>query len=259
MKQTSCYNEVGDNMNLGKRITELRKRKNLTQQELADQLFVTDKTISSWESNRTEPNLEILMQLSEILDCSMSYLMYGDINKSDVETEIKIKLTEEEYQRLESYMQVHASFLKETKQVDTYYEPTYRKFTNHDPITEWLRIGERGNKKILNYKNWYDIHCDEYEVEIDDSKNLAKIFHILGLTEIAVVDKLRKTYLYQNKYEVALDIVKDLGYFMEIEVKKYDTSIMEEYDDLLKLAKNLDLSLDQIDKRGYPYYFIEQK
>ena len=38
-----------DNEKFGKFITELRKEKNLTQNELADQLFVSDKTVSKWE------------------------------------------------------------------------------------------------------------------------------------------------------------------------------------------------------------------
>ena len=38
-----------DNEKFGKFITELRKEKNLTQKELADQLFVYDKTVIKWE------------------------------------------------------------------------------------------------------------------------------------------------------------------------------------------------------------------
>ena len=45
---------------------------------LASKLYVTDKTISSWESNRTEPSLEMIIKLSEILQCSASYLLYGE-------------------------------------------------------------------------------------------------------------------------------------------------------------------------------------
>ena len=51
-------------MNLGKRILELRKKMKLTQQALAEKMFVTDKTISSWEANRTEPSLEDFVKLS---------------------------------------------------------------------------------------------------------------------------------------------------------------------------------------------------
>lgn len=60
------------------------------------------------------------------------------------------------------------------------------------------------------------MYCDEYEVEIDDDKNLDKIFQILGLEKIAIVNKVRNTYFYLNKYEVALDYVDNLGYFIEI-------------------------------------------
>lgn len=244
-------------MNIGKRISDLRKKNNITQLDLASKLFVTDKTVSSWESDRTEPSLEMIVKLSEILGCSVGYLIYGDNPKNDIETEIKIKITKSEYDRLVSFMKDKAKTLSENKQIDTYYQPTYRKFLNDGEINEWLRIGERGNKTILNYKNWHDnIYCDEYEVEIDSGKNLDKIFKVLGLEEIAIVNKQRKTYMYLNKYEIALDFVKDLGYFIEIEVKNYTKEPIEEYNDLIVLAKSLNLNLDNMDKRGYPYHII---
>ena len=244
-------------MNCGKRISDLRKQKNLTQKELADILFVSDKAISSWELNRTEPSLEFVMKLSEVLECSVSYLIYGDNQKNDIETEIKIKLTENEFKYLDSFMNRNAKFLNESNHHDTYYEPSCRMFLNDNKITEWLRIGKRGNKKILTYKNYHDNnYCDEYEVEIDDTKNLDKIFNALGLIKICVVDKKRKSYFYLDKYEVSLDFVNTLGYFIEIEVKKIETNQQEEYDRLLKAAKDINLNLDNIDTRRYPYQII---
>ena len=244
-------------MDIGKRISNLRKKKKITQLELANKLFITDKTVSSWESGRTEPSLDILINLSEVLDCNVGYLIYGDSTKNDIETEVKIRITESEYKELIEFMNNNAIFLKENNQLDTYYQPTYRKFLNDNEINEWLRIGKRGSKIILNYKNWHDnMYCDEYEVEIDNSETLDRIFGILGLEKIAIVDKYRKTYLYLDKYEIALDYVKDLGHFIEIEVKEYSKEPIEEYGDLLKLAKSLNLKLDNIDKRGYPYHMI---
>lgn len=242
--------------NIGDRLALLRKTKKISQKELASIIFVSDKTISSWEMNRTSPNLDDIVRLSDVLDTTCTYLLYGDIDKLDVETEIKIKLTEEEYNCIYLKMKNEAKFLKEIKQKDTYYNPKYRSFLNDDIISEWLRIGERGGKVILNYKHWYDIHCDEFEVEVDDKSNLEKIFKVLDLEKIAIVDKVRNTYFYKDKYEVALDKVEKLGYFIEIEVKNYDDTILNEYDKLLKLAKYLGLNLDKIDKRGYPYYFL---
>ena len=247
---------------IGDRIKETRKEKKISQQELAERLFVSDKTVSSWEQNRTEPNLDMLVNISEVLGISVSHLIYGNVEKSNIETEIKIKLEENEYNRLKNFFQNNAKFINEINQVDTYYQPTYRKFIPeniNDKVSEWLRIGKRGNKTILNYKNWYEKYCDEYEVEIDDEKNLEKIFKVLGLEQITIVDKTRLTYLYLDKYEIALDIVKELGYFIEIEIKRYDKSPFEEYDELLIISKELNLNLSNIDKRGYPYYMIAQK
>lgn len=62
-------------MNIGSRIAKLRKEKCVTQQQLVDKLFVTDKTISSWESNRTEPDLETIIRISEILE-EIMFLYY---------------------------------------------------------------------------------------------------------------------------------------------------------------------------------------
>lgn len=244
-------------MNLGTRIMNLRKKKSLSQQELANKLFVTDKTIFSWEKNRTEPGLEMIIKLSEVFDCSASYLIYGDVKRNDIETEIKIKLSKKEFEELKIFMKNNAKFVNEVRQIDTYYEPTHRSFLNSNPITEWLRIGKRGNKNILNYKNWYsDMSCDEYEVEINNDKEMDKILKVLGLVQVVVVDKIRNSFIYLDKYEIALDYVKELGYFVEIEIKKYTKSIMEECDELLKLAKGLNLNLDNVDKRGYPYHLI---
>lgn len=245
---------------IGERISKLRKSKNLTQILLREKLNVTDKTISSWESNRTEPNLEDLLKLSEILECTVTYLLYGNITKNDIETEIKIELTNDEYNKLEKTLNKNSKFINEMNQKDTYYEPSYRKFyKKNEKTNEWLRIGERGNKNILNYKNWYDIYCDEYEVEIDNIKNLKRIFEKIGIEELITVDKTRKTYMYKNKYEIAIDKVKKIGYYVEIEVKKYDKTIAEEYDDLLKLAKILDLNLNKQNKKGYPHILLENK
>ena len=245
---------------LGDKIKKIRKDKNISQQELADKLFVSDKTISSWEQNRTEPNLDMIVKLCDILEISVAHLIYENTERNNVETEIRIRLEETEFNKLKAFFDQKANLQKNNHQVDVYYQPTYRKFIPKDlnnDVNEWLRIGKRGNKIILNYKNWHENkYCDEYEVEIDNFENLDKIFLALGIEQIATVDKTRITYLYLDKYEIALDYVKKLGYFIEIEIKKYDKSILEEYDDLLRVSKSLDLNLANIDKRGYPYHII---
>ena len=246
-------------MNIGQRISRLRKAKNLSQQELAKQLYLTDKTISSWESGRTEPKLSMVVKLSEILDCSAKYLIFGESAKSEIKTEIKIRLLETEYHQLKVFMDAHAEFINESHQVDTYYQPIHRKFVQEPMVSEWLRIGQRGNKKIIEYGHWHDEHGKRYEIEIDDIAKMELVFKAIGLEEITTVDKVRKKYAYLNKYEVALDTVEDLGFFIEISVIRFDHSVEEEYETLVRLARKFNLSAERIAKMGYAYYMLKEK
>lgn len=51
-------------MELGKRITELRKANNLTQEGMAERCSVTRQTISNWENGKSYPDLEMLVFIS---------------------------------------------------------------------------------------------------------------------------------------------------------------------------------------------------
>lgn len=59
---------------LKKRRTEL----NMTQQALADKLFVTRQTVSRWENNLSYPNLDLLVAISDILDISLDEFLKGE-------------------------------------------------------------------------------------------------------------------------------------------------------------------------------------
>lgn len=53
----------------------LRRGKGITQDELADKLNVTRQTISSWETGRSEPDVETMLLLAQILDTDVSQLL----------------------------------------------------------------------------------------------------------------------------------------------------------------------------------------
>lgn len=74
-----------DQVKIGKFIAKCRKEKNLTQQELADRLNVTDRAISKWENGRGMLDISLLQQLIEILDVSLNELLAGErINKKSI-------------------------------------------------------------------------------------------------------------------------------------------------------------------------------
>ena len=67
------------------RVRELREASHLTQIELGKRLNIAQRTISSWERDRTEPNLDTLIALSELFSCSVDYLINPEITQKDAE------------------------------------------------------------------------------------------------------------------------------------------------------------------------------
>lgn len=76
---------------IGKFIAQCRKKKNMTQQELAEKLGVSDRTIGNWENGRNMPDLSLFKPLCSELDISLNDLMSGEKVK---ENEYQEKLEE---------------------------------------------------------------------------------------------------------------------------------------------------------------------
>ena len=72
-----------NNYKIGSFIAKKRKEQNLKQKDLAEKLFVTDKTISRWETGNYMPDLTILVTLAEILNTSVYELLIGECSIRD--------------------------------------------------------------------------------------------------------------------------------------------------------------------------------
>lgn len=94
----------------GERLKELRIRKGLTHQEIADYLGVSRSTISYYENGKNEPRIEGLIKLAELLEVSLDYLITGKENESEF-------LLRSEIYRLESKLEELSIRLK--KSIDT--------------------------------------------------------------------------------------------------------------------------------------------
>lgn len=75
-----------DNIQTGKLIAELRKKQGLTQQQLADELNLSNKTISKWESGLGSPDISNLPVLAEALGISVDELLKGQLNMPEEDT-----------------------------------------------------------------------------------------------------------------------------------------------------------------------------
>lgn len=61
---------------IAKNIKQLRVQKNMTQDELAEKLFVTRQTVSNYETGKSRPDIDMLMHIAEILEVPIQDLLY---------------------------------------------------------------------------------------------------------------------------------------------------------------------------------------
>ena len=66
----------------GSAIKALRTKRKLTQKQLADALFVSDKAVSKWETNKWLPDISVLPELARTLGVSVSELLTGELTEN---------------------------------------------------------------------------------------------------------------------------------------------------------------------------------
>ena len=65
-------------MEIGKKLKETRMKLNLTQEQVAEELFVSRQTISNWENEKSYPDIISIIKLSDLYSVSLDELLKGD-------------------------------------------------------------------------------------------------------------------------------------------------------------------------------------
>jgi len=177
--------------------------------------------------------------------------------------EIEIQVNVEKLKPLVKFLKSKAVFRGEKHQVDEYFSPIHKDFLEIRPVSEWLRLRNANNQYSINYKNWHHektgkgYYCDEFETKIESIEQAKMILSALNFRSIVMVDKLRKTYTYKN-YEVAIDSVKGLGDFVEIEYigkdKKADPKKITA--GMIGFLKKIGCGKIKINYGGYPFLLL---
>lgn len=66
-------------MNIGSKIIEIRKKRNMTQEDFAKIFHVTRQTVSNWENQKSYPDLQTLVQISDEFDVSLDTMLKEDM------------------------------------------------------------------------------------------------------------------------------------------------------------------------------------
>lgn len=69
---------------IGQRIKTIRKEKNMTQLQVAEAAFISESYMALIELDKRHPSTDVIIKLSEVLDVSSDYLLFGDVPKNDL-------------------------------------------------------------------------------------------------------------------------------------------------------------------------------
>ena len=78
-----------DQKKTGYFLRELRKTKGLTQEQLAEHLNVSGRTVSRWETGTTMPDLDLLIELADLYDIDIRELIDGERKNEEMDKETK--------------------------------------------------------------------------------------------------------------------------------------------------------------------------
>lgn len=73
-------------MNLGEKIYQLRKTANLSQEQFGEILGVSRQSVSKWESNQSQPELQTIVEISKLFNISLDELLKDEYNKNSQNT-----------------------------------------------------------------------------------------------------------------------------------------------------------------------------
>ncbi|MBR2834360.1 MAG: helix-turn-helix transcriptional regulator [Coriobacteriales bacterium] len=78
-----------DQVKIGSFLKELRKEKNLTQESLAEQLNVSNRTVSRWETGSNMPDISMLVELADFYEVSIPEIINGERKSENMDQETR--------------------------------------------------------------------------------------------------------------------------------------------------------------------------
>lgn len=193
---------------IGQFMKEMRTEKGLTQAVLAEQLHVSDKTVSKWENGKSMPEPSLMMTLCEILEISVSELLNGQ------------RITPDEY-----HVKTEETMMKLVKETEQNKKNKYQGLVGGLLLFVILIITA---KMITPGSDWLIIYIDVIDLAIllaidvvillasGYRKDFMNVFHITQLSKTEIMrcidslELLRKGTLFGSLFIFILSIISFL-------------------------------------------------
>jgi transcriptional regulator with XRE-family HTH domain len=131
------------NLSIGERIRNRRKEMKFTQRSLAKALKISHVSVSQWERDDSEPTGKNLFALTKVLQCTPTWILFGDENQSPQEpTELQPELDEKQRELIELFIAI-----TDTEQDELLNELRARVENNKIRLEELLKARQRASKK----------------------------------------------------------------------------------------------------------------
>lgn len=185
------------------------------------------------------------------------------MENKDIEIEIKLPLQNPE--EAKHFLNENGRLISENiYQKDIYYIPVHRDFLALKHPFEWLRLRKSPKGAFITYKHFFPEnvektdYCDEFETGIDNFEAMEKIFKSLDFKDVAMVEKSRTTWMFEE-VEIVIDDVTGLGFYIELEAKGHFDKPQDGRSYLYEVLKKLNAKVGEEDFKGYPFKILENK
>ncbi len=174
-----------------------------------------------------------------------------------IEVECKIKV--KDVNEIRNKIKKIARFVKNENKKDEYFSLEYFRYPEKS-----LRVRDKGKKREVNFKqriNYINgIHAKkEVQFEISDIDGFYDLINDFGFKKWMSKEKKTELYRTKNGVHIELNFVKNLGWFLEIEVLCSEKDVENAREKIVKVREKLGLTMRDVEKKGYTKMFWERE
>ena len=222
-KETITMKEISISNN----ITDLRKKKGITQEQLAIALNISPQAVSKWETNTSQPDTQMLPLIAKYFEVSIDYLFYGDeYAYNDIYDKVWHKVAAFDQQSKEAYYEALTIFSYAHRGVSRWYrtdrlpimcdEPIH--FSNENGLS---LLSGKGFGAILTRDFFENINQQTVEFAqkllpaFTEKNNILVCLAIISMSDISFDELQEKLAIDENALRAALDTLITVGIVIE--------------------------------------------
>jgi len=178
------------------------------------------------------------------------------------EIEVRIQADKVVVDKAKAWLEKNAKYVGDIHHVEYYLNKPATTFFFNAPqgykdALDYLRIRLTKKGDSFCLKKFHvdpiekrTLYCDEYEVDVSDGRKTLELMKALGYTEQTLMEKKRKIYTF-DCFEIVIDEVKNLGMFMEVELKNEVANARMGVQIIYDFLKLIGVTNFKLQTRGY--------